>query len=146
MSRRIRFSHRAASLAAVSLIAVLALAAATSHAYSPVLQGGATAALEAPAATGPLLSYQGRLVDPTTGSPKSGPFAMTFKLYGVATGGTALWTETKNVVVSNGLFSALLGDTTALNLAAFDGRDLSRERSDGLAQDAGAIAALLSGR
>ena len=113
-----------AALVAVILIAVLALAAATSHASSPVLQGGATAALEAPTATGPLLSYQGRLVDPNTGNPKSGAFVMTFRLYDQASGGSALWTESKNVVVTNGQFSTLLGDTTALNLTVFDGRDL----------------------
>jgi len=124
MSHQSRFARRATGLVAVILITTWALAAATTHADSPAPQAGAQAALEAPEATGPLLNYQGRLVDPITGSPKSGTFAMTFKLYDVAAGGTALWTETKNVVVSNGLFNTLLGDTTALNLTAFDGRDL----------------------
>lgn len=124
MPLSIRAFHRAGGPVAVILIAVLALTAATTRAGSPVIEDGATAALEAPAATGPLLSYQGRLVDPNTGAPKSGTFAMTLRLYGQASGGSALWTETKNVVVTNGLFSTLLGDTTALNLAIFDGRDL----------------------
>lgn len=125
MFSRIRFPQRAIGLVAVILIAVLALAAATIRAGSPSLQDSASVALQAPAAVGPLLSYQGRLVDPTTGNPKSGTFAMTFKLYAAATGGTALWTEgPKNVTATNGQFSTLLGDTTALNLTIFDGRDL----------------------
>lgn len=117
-----RFSQRIIGPTAVILIA--ALAVVTSRASSPPLQDRTSVALEAPAAAGPVLNYQGRLADPTTGDPKNGTFTMTFRLYGVATGGTALWTESKSVVVSNGQFSTLLGDTTSLNLTIFDGRDL----------------------
>jgi hypothetical protein len=35
-----------------------------------------------------------------------------------------LWTESKSVAVSKGLFTTLLGDTTALDLTQFDGREL----------------------
>jgi len=76
-------------------------------------------------ASAPLLSYQGRLLNPASGEAKAdGTYAMSFKLYTALTGGTALWTENKNVSVRNGLFSTLLGDTTALNLANFNGQEL----------------------
>lgn len=76
-------------------------------------------------ATTRVLHYQGRLVDPVTDVPKSnGIYAISFRLYTAATGGTALWTESKNIQVTNGLFSTLLGDTTALDLAHFNGQDL----------------------
>lgn len=76
-------------------------------------------------ATTYLLNYQGRLLAPDTGLPKAdGSYTMTFRLYTAATGGTALWTETKDVVVTKGLFVTLLGDVTPLNLTAFNGQDL----------------------
>ncbi len=124
MSHTFRFASRAIALVAVILVATWLLATATPLANSPVPQAGTQIALESPTAAGPFLNYQGRLVDPATGSPKSGSFTMTFKLYDAVTGGNTLWTETKKVAVSSGLFNTLLGDTTALNLAVFDGRDL----------------------
>ncbi|MBX3052418.1 MAG: hypothetical protein KF753_13120 [Caldilineaceae bacterium] len=76
------------------------------------------------AATTHVLSYQGRLADPTTGAPKAdGSYSMTFRVYDAASAGTILWTEIKDVPVSKGLFSTLLGDTTALPSTIFDGND-----------------------
>ena len=72
-----------------------------------------------------VLSYQGRLLNPTTLQPQpDGTYSIKFSLYNVEAGGSALWVETKNVVVSKGLFSSLLGDTAALNLANFNGQNL----------------------
>ena len=73
----------------------------------------------------PLLQYQGRLTDPGTGEPVAdGNYTMTFRLYDAATGGSALWTETEDVSVQGGLFSTVLGDTTALDQALFNGQAL----------------------
>lgn len=72
-----------------------------------------------------VIHYQGQLLDPVTLEPKpDGAYAMTFKLYPSAAGGTPFWTETKTVAVSIGLFSTLLGDTTPLDAAQFSGQDL----------------------
>jgi hypothetical protein len=58
------------------------------------------------------LSYQGILSD-TMGMPKpDGLYAITFRLYDVASGGTALWSETRSLQVRRGLFSAVLGSQT----------------------------------
>lgn len=56
------------------------------------------------------LSYQGRLTN-DVGIPLDGTYSIAFSLYDVATGGTALWSETKNITVSQGLFTTALGDT-----------------------------------
>jgi len=71
-----------------------------------------------------VLQYQARLTDPVTGAPRSGQLTMTFRLYEVDEGGAALWTETKDVTISNGLLNTLLGDTTTLPGGILDGRDL----------------------
>jgi len=76
------------------------------------------------AAISPVIPYQGRLLDPNTNTPKAdGSYSMTFRIYDAASGGTALWTEIKDVTVSNGLFSTYLGDTTALDPAIFNGSE-----------------------
>ncbi len=76
------------------------------------------------AAQGATLHYQARLTDPATGAPREGTFTMTFRLYDVAVDGTALWVETKDVAVGNGLFSTALGDVESLPEELFDGREL----------------------
>lgn len=43
-------------------------------------------------------------------------YSIIFALYDVATGGTALWTETQSVVVINGIFNVILGSVVPLNL------------------------------
>jgi hypothetical protein len=60
------------------------------------------------------LSYQGILGD-SLGNPKpNGSYTLTFKLYGVPSGGTAKWTETKALQTTAGRFSTVLGDVTPL--------------------------------
>ena len=73
----------------------------------------------------PLLQYQGRLTDPTTGQiVADDTYSMSVQLYNVETGGTALWTETEFVTVQDGLFSTVLGDTNALVSSLFNGQAL----------------------
>jgi hypothetical protein len=70
-----------------------------------------------------LVNYQGVLKD-SGGNPLTGTYSITFSLYSVSTGGTALWTETQgSVSVSNGLFSVLLGSVTPLTPSEFSGTD-----------------------
>ena len=66
------------------------------------------------------LSMQGTIRNSTGSAVPDGTYSLTFKLYTVESGGTAVWTETQNEVrVVGGVYSALLGSTTPLN-AAFD--------------------------
>ena len=62
------------------------------------------------------LSYQGVLTD-TLGHPRpDGTYSFTFRLYATSSGGTAIWSETKTLSVSQGLFSTVLGDQVPNNL------------------------------
>ncbi len=98
------------------LLALVCLASPLAGANPPAEQGVRVAASVAP-----LLQYQGRLLDAPTGDPVAdGTHVMVFRIYNVETEGAALWTETKDVPVENGLFSTVLGDTTALDQALFD--------------------------
>jgi hypothetical protein len=64
-----------------------------------------------------MINYQGMLTD-NSGTPLTGSYNLTFKIWTDTTGGSSLWTETQNgVQVTNGLFNVILGKQTALNLA-----------------------------
>lgn len=62
------------------------------------------------------MSYQGVLTDATGHPVADGPVSLTFKLYDVAENGDALWEETQEVQVADGIFNAILGDETPLTL------------------------------
>jgi hypothetical protein len=75
------------------------------------------ASLPATAAPPKTLSYQGVLTN-NAAVPVNGTPSMLFSLYDVASGGTALWTETQpSVGVANGLFNVTLGSVTSIPLA-----------------------------
>ena len=67
----------------------------------------------------PLISYQGKLLD-SASAPVSSTANMTFRLYDFQTGGSSLWSETKNVQVTNGIFNTYLGDTAPLPVTQFN--------------------------
>jgi hypothetical protein len=62
------------------------------------------------------MSYQGVLTDAGGNPVSDGNATLIFRLYDVASGGTALWQETQEVAVSGGIFNAILGSSTPLNL------------------------------
>lgn len=71
------------------------------------------AALAAPPAT---MSFQGYLTG-SGGAPVTGNQAIVFRLYDVAAGGAALWTETQpSVAVSAGIYNVTLGALTPMAL------------------------------
>jgi hypothetical protein len=73
-------------------------------------------------------SYQGYLEN-SEAEPLNATINMTFALYDVAENGDALWTEThQQVVVTNGVFSLVLGNGTS-----FDDVDLNGKRYLGIA-------------
>jgi hypothetical protein len=59
--------------------------------------------VEEAAAVGSRIPIQGRLTN-ASGNPLSGTYSIRFRLYNVATGGTALCEDTNSVSVENGLF------------------------------------------
>jgi hypothetical protein len=63
------------------------------------------------------LSYQGLITDANGKPQPDGNYDLTFKLYDVSTGGSALWVETHTAVpVNGGLFSVILGEVASLTL------------------------------
>jgi hypothetical protein len=62
------------------------------------------------------MSYQGVLADANRTPVPDGNVTLTFRMYDALTDGTALWQETQQVAVSKGVFSAILGSVTPLNL------------------------------
>jgi hypothetical protein len=67
------------------------------------------------------LNYQGILKDGSGVILPDGSYSLTFKLYNAASGGSALWTETKSVTVQDGVFATQLGNTTQINLPFTEG-------------------------
>jgi len=66
-----------------------------------------------------VMTYQGRLTD--GGTPVTDTLPMTFTIYEDSSGLYAIWTESQDeVVVSNGLFTVLLGSVYPLGDTVFD--------------------------
>jgi len=62
------------------------------------------------------INYQGKLTN-TIGVAINGSYSLTFRIFDVESGGTALWSETHfSVPITKGMFSVILGSETALNL------------------------------
>ena len=67
----------------------------------------------------PRFSHQGRLLD-SDGSPVSdGNYNMQYRLYHTASGGTAVFTDTRTVAVEDGLFTTSIGSTTNITPSIF---------------------------
>lgn len=63
----------------------------------------------------PQINFQGKVVNKTAGTNiADGDYSFTFRIYDVSTAGTHIWTETKTITVTNGIFQTLLGSSTAL--------------------------------
>lgn len=72
----------------------------------------------------PIISYQGKLMQPSGAAVRDGTYSIQFAIYDVPTGGTALWSETNSSVqVKGGLFSVLLGSVVNLPVNIFDNPD-----------------------
>ncbi|MBN1351011.1 hypothetical protein JXJ21_16440 [candidate division KSB1 bacterium] len=69
-----------------------------------------------------LINYQGMLTA-ESGTPINGNLTIMFSIYNSATGGTAQWSESQSVTLTEGLFSVLLGSVTPIPYSLFDGND-----------------------
>ncbi len=65
------------------------------------------------------IGYQSVLTDAVGNPVADGSQDITFKIYNVSTGGSALWTETQTVTTTNGVFSAALGSVSSLTGVSF---------------------------
>jgi hypothetical protein len=83
----------------------------------PYLLAGALWSGVVSAAVPQKINYQGYLTSPAPASvPVNGVVSMTLNIYNVAVAGAALYTETQNVAVTNGLFNVVIGEVTPLTL------------------------------
>jgi hypothetical protein len=62
------------------------------------------------------LSIQGILKKVDGSALIDGDYNLKFRIYNVEAGGTALWTETQTIALSGGVYSAILGEVTPLNI------------------------------
>ncbi len=85
-----------------------------------ILINSVIAPLTALAAINQQINYQGKLTDSSDVAVSDGNYSIVFSLYTAATGGAAIWTETKTVSVDNGLFSVMLGADTSLASVNFN--------------------------
>jgi hypothetical protein len=67
-----------------------------------------------------LINFQGRLTDAAGKYVSDGSYSVTFSIYSVPSGGSALWTETQSVTVTKGLFNVILGSVTPIPNSIFD--------------------------
>ncbi len=88
-----------------------------------VLALAGTARAEVPSTIG----FTARLVDDKTGGELTGSHQVTFKLFDAATGGTALYTESINAELEDGLLFHDLGSIEPLSATVLDGRKLFLE-------------------
>jgi len=76
------------------------------------------------AAVPPMISYQGKLMQPNGAPVPDGTKSMQFAIYDVPTGGTPLWSEINpSVQVKGGLFATMLGSVVNLPANIFDSPD-----------------------
>ncbi len=65
------------------------------------------------------INYQGRLLDGSGNNVPDNVYTLAFKIYSVSAGGSPLWSETLPVQVTGGLFTIVLGNSTALDATVF---------------------------
>ena len=111
-------------IAAIGLFTIaILLAVAASDSGSGVIdrnaEGNGGEVTIAASAVTQSINYQGRLTD-SAGNPLRGTYIMTFKLFGVTSGGTALDTDMHKVEVVDGLFNTSID----FDQSYFDGRAL----------------------
>jgi hypothetical protein len=64
------------------------------------------------------INYQGKLIATGTGVLLAGTHNVTFRIYGAPDGGTALWTESKQVLAdSSGVISTILGSASPITIS-----------------------------
>jgi hypothetical protein len=60
------------------------------------------------------VNFQGKVVNTDGTNVANGTYSFVFKLYSVSSAGSALWTESKSLTVTDGIFQTNLGDVTSL--------------------------------
>ena len=107
-------------LALIVVPLLLLLAAVTSLSASPMRQLISNDSNSVPST----ITYQGVLSDSNGATVNDGPYSAVFSLYTTETGGSAVWEESHEVIVQDGLFSVELGKQKDLATALEKGPEL----------------------
>jgi len=67
-----------------------------------------------------IMSYQGVLRDASGNPVPDGSYDVSFRIYDVETGGTALWTESQTLTATSGIINAHMGAVVTLTTLEFD--------------------------
>lgn len=70
-----------------------------------------------------MINYQGRLTDSGGMVIDGDSVDVVFSIYGVASGGTALWSEPQAIAVNNGIYSVQLGKINPIPSSLFNASD-----------------------
>lgn len=62
-----------------------------------------------------MINFQGHISD--AGGPISGQLELTFRIYDAASGGNTLWSETRTITATEGVYSVQLGETAPIDFA-----------------------------
>ena len=108
-----------ASVALLALAGLCGVSCAAEGETAGGIEGEVAGAAISAASVTTSINYQGRLAD-SRGSPLTGTYAITFRLYSVSTRGKVLATDTHKVVVADGLFNTAIDFGTS----DFDGGEL----------------------
>ena len=114
----------------VAITAVVFAMADTPQSVKPVLAQSRTEVVSVAAGAARYIHYQGQLFSPNANTSLADfGFNAGFRLYGTlnsdGSGSNQLWHEEKFITTNvDGLFNTDLGDTNALNIDVFDGREL----------------------
>ncbi len=60
------------------------------------------------------INFQGKITNPDGTNVTNGSYTLVFSIYTVPSAGSNVWTESKSLTVTDGIFRTSLGDTTAL--------------------------------
>jgi hypothetical protein len=119
--QRLRNAVRRTLPSAITIVVVALMLAGFRVWAMPAADPASTSAIAG------VVSYQGYLTD-TAGEPVSGSVGITFGLYTVPSGGTAVWTEAHTgvnaVPVSNGLFNVMLGGLVPIPAGVWSNAEL----------------------
>jgi len=61
-----------------------------------------------------MVTYQGKLANPDGAPVDNGTYTIQFSIYDVTSGGTALWSETQSVLITDGVYNVTLGSVTPI--------------------------------
>ncbi len=84
-----------------------------------VMVGGSLSLVPTPTAVAAaginkMINFQGKVVNTNGTNVADGSYTFVFKLYSVSSGGSAIWTESKTLTTTDGIFQTNLGSVTSL--------------------------------